>query len=73
VEGPTAGIRAIEGIQEHPVLARYYLLPAALGALCLRAGDAGRAADYYREALKRPSSTPERRFLEKQLERCTPV
>jgi len=73
VEGPTAGIRAIEGIQEHPVLARYYLLPAALGALCLRAGDARRAADYYREALTRPSSTPERRFLEKQLERCTPV
>jgi len=73
VEGPTAGIRAIESIQEHPVLARYYLLPAALGALCLRAGDARRAADYYREALTRPSSTPERRFLEKQLERCTRV
>jgi len=73
VEGPAAGIRAIESIQEHPVLARYYLLPAALGALCLRAGDTGRAADYYREALTRPSSTPERRFLEKQLERCTRV
>src|SRR5438876_759317 len=73
VDGPTAGIPAIESIQEHPVLSRYYLLPAALGALCLRAGDARRAADYYREALTRPSSTPERRFLEKQLERCTPV
>src|SRR5207249_3405512 len=31
VDGPTAGIRAIESIQEHPVLARHYLLPAALG------------------------------------------
>ncbi len=70
VEGPTAGIRAIEGIQEHPALARYYLLPAALGALWLRAGDTTRAAGYYREALTRPSSSPERRFLEKQLERC---
>ena len=70
VEGPTAGIRAIEGIQTHPALARYSLLPAALGALWLRAGDATRAADYYREALTRPSSAPERRFLEKQLERC---
>jgi len=73
VEGPTAGIRAIEGIQEHPALARYYLLPAALGALWLRAGDTTRAAGYYREALTRPSSSPERRFLEKQLERCAPV
>ena len=70
VEGPAAGIRAIEGIQEHPALARYYLLPAALGALWLRAGDTTRAAGYYREALTRPSSSPERRFLEKQLERC---
>ena len=70
VEGPTAGIRAIEGIQRHPALARYSLLPAALGALWLRAGDATRAAGYYREALTRPSSAPERRFLEKQLERC---
>jgi RNA polymerase sigma-70 factor (ECF subfamily) len=73
VEGPTAGIRAIESIREHPALARYYLLPAALGALWLRAGDTTRAADYYREALARPSSSPERRFLEKQLERCTAV
>jgi RNA polymerase sigma-70 factor (ECF subfamily) len=73
VEGPTAGIRAIESIQKHPALARYYLLPAALGALWLRAGDTTRAADYYREALARPSSSPERRFLEKQLERCAAV
>ena len=70
VEGPTAGIRAIESIQWHPALARYYLLPAALGALWLRVGDTTRAAGYYREALARPSSSPERRFLEKQLERC---
>jgi len=73
VEGPTAGIRAIEGIREHPALARYYLLPAALGALWLRAGDTTRAAGYYREALALPSSSPERRFLEKQLGRCAAV
>ncbi len=70
VEGPTAGIRAIESIQTHPGFARYYLLPAALAALWLRAGDAKRAADYYRQALTRPCSSPERRFLERQLERC---
>lgn len=70
VEGPTAGIRAIEGIETQPGFARYYLRSAALGALWLRAGDAKRAADCYRQALTRPCSSPERRFLEKQLEKC---
>lgn len=70
VDGPAAGIAAIARIEGDPALARYYLLPAALGGLWLEAGDAGRAAVYYREALARPCSAPERRFLEKQLARC---
>jgi RNA polymerase sigma-70 factor (ECF subfamily) len=70
VDGPAAGIAAIARIEADPALARYYLLPAALGGLWLEAGDAGRAAVYYSEALTRPCSAPERRFLEKQLARC---
>ena len=69
-DGPAAGIAAIARVEADPALARYYLLPAALGGLWLEAGDAGRAAVYYREALTRPCSGPERRFLEKQLARC---
>jgi hypothetical protein len=53
-----------------PALARYYLLPAALGRLWLETGDAERAAQYYRAALARPCSAPERRFLERQLTKC---
>ncbi len=70
VEGPAAGIAAIERIEADPVLARYYLLPAALGGLWLKQGDLTRAAQHYREALTRSCSAPERRFLEKQLARC---
>jgi len=66
-EGSEAGIAAIERIEADPALARYSLLPAALGHLWLETGDAERAAQYYREALARPCSAPERRFLERQL------
>jgi RNA polymerase sigma-70 factor (ECF subfamily) len=69
-EGPAVGIKAIERIEANPALARYYLLPAALGRFWLEAGDAERAAAYYREARGRSCSAPERRFLERQLTRC---
>ncbi len=69
-EGPDAGIAAIERIESDPALAHYYLLPAALGGLWLKRGDPVRAARHYHEALTRPCSAPERRFLEKQLARC---
>ena len=71
-EGPAAGIAAIERIEQDPALARYYLLPAALGRLWLEAGNPDRAARYFEEALTRPCSAPERRFLERQLTKCRP-
>jgi RNA polymerase sigma-70 factor, ECF subfamily len=71
-EGPAAGIAAIDRIEQDPALARYYLLPAALGRLWLEAGDPEHAARYFEEALTRPCSAPERRFLERQLTKCRP-
>jgi RNA polymerase sigma-70 factor, ECF subfamily len=71
-EGPAAGIAAIERIEQDPALAHYYLLPAALGRLWLEAGNPERAARYFEEALTRPCSAPERRFLERQLTKCRP-
>jgi RNA polymerase sigma-70 factor, ECF subfamily len=66
--GPEAGIRAIEEISNHPALQHYYLLPATLGELWSEMGNAKKAADFYRQALDRPCSNPERRFLSKKLE-----
>ncbi|MGE0128367.1 MAG: RNA polymerase sigma factor [Blastocatellales bacterium] len=67
-KGPEAGIRAIEEIVRHPAMQHYYLLPATLGELWREMGDAGKAADFYRQALNHPCSEPERRFLSKRLE-----
>ena len=70
VEGPSAGIRALERLSGHRALARYHLLPAALGSLWLRAGLPDRAAVHFRAALARPCSRPDRRFLERRLADC---
>ena len=70
VEGPPAGVAALEALRGHDALCRYHLLPAALAALRLRSGDAAGAACDYRAALALPCSVPERRFLARQLARC---
>lgn len=62
--------RELDRLEREPALRDYPLLPAALGALWLRAGEPGTAAGYYREALTRQTSAPARRFLERQLDRC---
>ncbi len=67
-KGPEAGIRAVEDICRHPAMQHYYLLPATLGELWREIGDDEKAADFYRQALHRPCSEPERRFLSKRLE-----
>jgi RNA polymerase sigma-70 factor (ECF subfamily) len=58
-------------LEREPALRDYPLLPAALGALLLRAGEPERAAAHYRAALTKPTSAPTRRFLERQLDRCS--
>jgi len=57
-------------LRDEPMLRDYPLLPAALGALWLHAGEPAVAADCYAEALRKPCSAPTRRFLERQLSRC---
>jgi RNA polymerase sigma-70 factor (ECF subfamily) len=63
VVGPRAPIAEIERIASHPALAAYHLLPAVLAELWRDAGDAERAAAYYRAALALAQAAPERRFL----------
>jgi RNA polymerase sigma-70 factor, ECF subfamily len=58
-------------LETEPALRDYALLPAALGALFLRAGEPERGAAHYRTALTKPTSAPTRRFLERQLDRCS--
>ena len=68
VDGPRGAIAEIERIASHPALAEYHLLPAVLAELWRDAGDADRAARYYRQALEFAHAAPERRFLVSQLQ-----
>ena len=67
VEGTDAALRAVARLEGDPALADYYLLPAVKGALLKERGDEAGAALAYAEALKRPCSEPEKRFLVRRL------
>lgn len=67
LEGPRAGLDAIDAIADHPAIADYYLLGATRGELAMQLGDTARAAEALRHALTCRCTAPERRFLERRL------
>jgi len=69
-DGPNAGIAAVEQIASHPALRDYLPLPATLGELWLRSGDATQAALHFSRALEMPGTMTEKRFLLRKLEQC---
>lgn len=68
LQGPEAGISALDTICDHPALHQYYLLPATLGELWRELGEPHQAAHWFRAALDCPCSEPEQRFLRQQLD-----
>lgn len=69
-QGPISGLRELEKIERHPALERYHLLPAAMGVLWREAGDEAKASTYFAKALAMECSGPQRRYLEKQLDKA---
>ena len=67
VSGPARALEAIAALESDTALANYYLLPAVKGRLLAEMGDRVRAAAAFREALERPCSEPERRWLMRRL------
>jgi RNA polymerase sigma-70 factor (ECF subfamily) len=67
VRGPLAALAAIEPLDAEPALVDYYLLPSVRARLFTEIGDHRRAAESYRQALERPCTEPERRFLARRL------
>ncbi len=63
VEGPAAGLAALERLDDDPRLAGYPYLPAARADLLRRLGRMEEAADAYRVALDLASNAAERSFL----------
>lgn len=67
VEGPAAGLAALDALGDDPQLQRGHLLPAARADLLRRLGQRTAAAAAYRRALDRVGNGPERAFLEGRL------
>jgi RNA polymerase sigma-70 factor, ECF subfamily len=70
VSGPAVALEALRAIEVDPALANYHLLPSVKGRLLAELGDLVGAATNYRQALERPCSEPERRFLLRRLRAC---
>jgi RNA polymerase sigma-70 factor, ECF subfamily len=67
VHGPLAALTDIAPLEQEPLLADYYLLPAVKARLLSELGDHAGAARCYQAALERPCNEPERRFLTRRL------
>ena len=63
VDGAAAGLAELEALSTDPLLAQSHRLAAARGHLLERAGRNREAADAYRSAANRTTSTPERTYL----------
>jgi predicted RNA polymerase sigma factor len=63
VAGPAAGLDALSPLDSDPRLATYHRLLATRAHLLEMSGDAAAAAASYREAARRTTSLPERRYL----------
>jgi RNA polymerase sigma-70 factor (ECF subfamily) len=68
VEGPAAGLAAIDGLAAGERLENYHLLHAARADLLRRMGRAADAVQSYRRALELVTNTSERRYLQRRLQ-----
>ncbi len=70
VEGPEAGIRALEEAAGAAELERYHLLDAALGELHRRAGRLEEARRYLDAARRKTRSPSDRELIDRRLAQC---
>lgn len=70
VEGPAAGLAAVDALADEPQLAVYSYLPATRADLLRRLGRLPEAVRAYEEALALCASTPERAYLESRIREC---
>ncbi|MBF6456681.1 RNA polymerase sigma factor [Nocardia cyriacigeorgica] len=68
LDGPEAGLAALDEIADHPRLAGNHLVPATRADLLRRAGRYRAAERHYRQALARIGTDPAARFLRRRLD-----
>ena len=70
IDGPEAGIRALEEAGQDPALRRYHLFDATLGELYRRGGDLARARQHLETARQKTTSPFDRELLDRRLAQC---
>jgi RNA polymerase sigma factor (sigma-70 family) len=70
IEGPAAGIRALDEAGLDPSLQRYYLFHATLGEFYRRAGDFPRARRHLEVARRKTNSPFDREVIDRRLASC---
>jgi RNA polymerase sigma-70 factor (ECF subfamily) len=70
IEGPHAGLRALDELGQDPAMHHYHLLDATLGELYRRAGDLARARRHLEAARLNTNSPFDRALIERHLARC---
>jgi RNA polymerase sigma factor (sigma-70 family) len=70
IDGPAAGIRALDEAGLDPALQRYYLFHATLGEFYRRAGDFDRARRHLEVARRKTNSPFDREVIDRRLASC---
>jgi RNA polymerase sigma factor (sigma-70 family) len=73
IEGPRAGIRALQEANLDEALRRYYLFDATLGELYRRAGDLPRAREHFAAARSKTGSPCDHELIDRRLAECEAV
>src|SRR5262245_6540004 len=70
IEGPRAGIHALDEAGRDPALRHYHLFDATLGELYRCAGDVARARQHFEEARRKTTSPFDRELFDRRLAQC---
>jgi RNA polymerase sigma-70 factor (ECF subfamily) len=70
IDGPEAGLRALDAVADDPASRHYHLFDAVRGDLHRRAGDPRRAREHLEAARRKATSPFDRELIDRHLARC---